>query len=206
MARLDARLRGVLHRLDAEAARWREEPMHRVAVRNRAVRPLRVRQFAAFGPDSIVDRPAWLYGPSHIAIGASVVILRGCWLAVERIAWDDGIALRIGDHVSVRLGCTISAAESVTIEDHVGIGASATILDSRHTWSAGHPNPMYNPIQTAPVRIGRGTWLADRATVAAGADIGEQCAIGPGTTVSGTVPDYAIVLGNPGRVVGSTRS
>jgi acetyltransferase-like isoleucine patch superfamily enzyme len=196
----------VLQHLEREAALWREEPMKRVAFRAQFVRPLRQRQFHAFGPKSIVQRPQWLYGPHKIAVGYGVVLLENCWLAVERIAWDKpGPVLELRDGVGARPGCTLSAAESMLLEEHVGMGANVTVIDSRHTWSAGHTSPIYSPVETAPVRVGKGTWLADRASVTAGSDIGEQCAIGPNTVVSGTIPDYSIVLGNPGRVVGKTR-
>ena len=147
----------------------------------------------------------WLAGASHIAIGTEVIILRGSWLAVETAALGKPApAITIGDRTGIRPGCTISAAESIVIEEDVSIGAYVTIIDSRHTWSAGNPNPLFNPIESAPIRIGRGTWLADRATIAPGTDIGIQCAIGPNTVVTGTIPDYSVVLGNPGRRVGST--
>lgn len=186
---------------------WREEPIRRVAVMNRALVPLRVRQFHSFGKDSFIDRPAWLYGMKHIAVGNQVVVLRGGWLAVERPAWDrPAPVLEIRDSVAIRVGCTISASAHILIEEHVGMGGYVTVIDSRHAWSPDHPNPLHGPVESSPIRIGKGTWLADRATVAAGAEIGEQCAIGPNSTVSGKVPDYSIVLGNPGRVVGSTRT
>jgi len=199
-------MRRFIKRLETEAAMWREEPMRRVAVRNRFLRPLRQRQFYAFGEYSILDRPIWLYGPKHISVGAFVVILRGGWLAVERVAWkEEPPVLDIRDGVGIRVGCTVSAAKSILIEEHVGMGANVTVIDSKHTWVTGRAGPLHNPIESSPVRIGPGTWLADRATVAAGADIGEQCAIGPNSSVSGRIPDFSIVLGNPGRIVGSTR-
>jgi len=170
------------------------------------MRPVRVAQFGSFGALSIVQRPMWLYGAQHISIGDNVIILRGSWLAVERRAWDrDEPTLRIGNRVAIRTNCTMSASESIVIEDDVGMGGYVTVIDSKHTWLPGNPNVLAAPVEAAPVRIGKGTWLADRAAVAAGADIGEQCAIGPNTVVSSKVPDFSIVLGNPGRVVGSTR-
>ena len=181
--------------------------MKRVAVRNKALHPLRVRQFHSFGFNSLIDRPLWLYGTKHIAIGEHVTILRGTWLAAERTTWDQpDPALRIGDRVSIRGACTISASASVVIEDDVGIGGGVTIVDSRHTWSSGHPNAFYSPSESAPIHIGRGTWVADRAAVAAGAEIGEQCLIAANTLVGGNIPDFSVVIGVPGRVVGSTRT
>lgn len=200
-------LRSTLRRLEHEYRLLREEPIRRVQLRNKALRPLRVRQFHSYGEYSIIDRPAWLYGTHHISIGRAALILSGGWLAVERVAWGEPApVLSIGDRVAIRVGCTISAADSIVIEDDVGMGGQVTIIDSRHTRATGNPNPMSGPIEKAPIRVGRGTWLADRVTVAAGADIGEECAIGPNSVVSSTVPDFSIVLGNPGRVVGSTRT
>lgn len=206
MAGLDQRMRAALQRLEHEARLWREEPIRRVAVRNKLVRPIRTRQFQHFGELSFVDRPAWLYGADHIAIGDQVVVLRGGWLSVEKMAWGrSDPVVRIGDRVGIRTGCTISSGESIIIEDDVGMGGNVTLVDTKHKWLPNDPNVLHAPVDTAPIRVGAGTWLADRATIAAGAEIGVQCAIGPNTVVSSTIPDYSIVMGNPGRVVGSTR-
>jgi acetyltransferase-like isoleucine patch superfamily enzyme len=200
-------MKSALRRLEREAGMWRQEPMKRVAARNRLLRPLRVRQFGAFGEHATVDRPIWLYGAKKMSIGDRAIILRGTWLAVERVAWDiPGFVLNIGNDFSMRVGGTISASSSVTIEDDVSCGAYVSIVDSAHTWNAGNPNPLHNPSQSSPIRIGAGTWLADRATVAAGAEIGLQCLLAANCVVSGKVADYSIVVGNPGRVVGSTRT
>lgn len=200
-------MRTVLRRLEHEAALWREEPIRRVEVRNRLLRPVRRRQFGSFGALSFIDRPAWLYGTEHISVGDLVIILRGAWLSVERMAWESTEpVIQIGDRVAARTGCTMSAAESIVIENDVGMAGNVTIVDSKHTWHPGDLNVLHAPVKSAPIRVGAGTWLADRATVAAGADIGVQCAIGPNTVVSSTVADYSIVIGNPGRVVGSTRT
>lgn len=208
MSRLTAKLRSSIRRLEQEAAVWRDEPLKRVAVRNYLLmRPIRVRQFQAFGRQSFVDRPMWLYGADHISIGERVIILRDSWLSVERTAWHKtDPVLDIRDGVAIRVGCCMSASDSILIEENVGMGASVTVVDSKHTWSSGHPQAFFSPVEAAPVRIGPGSWLADRVTITAGADIGEQCAIGSNSTVGGKIPDFSIVIGNPGRIVGSTRT
>jgi len=97
----------------------------------------------------------------------------------------------------------VSASESVTIEDDVIFGTGCTVIDSDHTHEP-HDNVLFNPAVTAPVRIGRGTWLGDRVTVLKGADIGVRCTIGAGSVVRGRIPDYSVAVGVPARVVGST--
>ena len=206
MATSAERARAIAAAVRHEAAMWRDEPVHRVARRNALLTPLRRRQFARFGAGSFVDRPTWLYGARHIEIGDHVIVLRGAWLAVEKHAWGArGPVLSIGDRVGIRPGCTISASASVVIEDDVGMGAYVTIIDSKHTWAPGDPNALHGPLEASPVRIGRGSWLSDRVTVAAGAEIGQQCAIGANSLVAGKIPDFSVVVGNPARIVGSTR-
>ena len=200
-------VKSVLRRLEREVTAWREEPMKRVSVRNKLLHPLREHQFSSFGADSIIDRPMWLYGASRIAVGSQVIFLRGAWLAVERVGWDEpGDVLTIGDGSAFRVGATISASKSIVIEDNVGAGAYVSIIDGNHTWKGGNPNPLYNPTDISPIRVGAGTWLGDRVTIAAGTDVGVQCALAANCVVSGTIPDYSIVVGNPGRVVGKTNT
>jgi acetyltransferase-like isoleucine patch superfamily enzyme len=184
---------------------WVDQPMKRVALRARFVRPYRRARFHAFGHRSILHRPEWVYGPHQIAIGEGVVILSHAWLAVERSAWDRSApVLRLGDDVWIRPFCTISAAESILIEDHVVISAFTTIIDSDHTFGADSGNVLWNPLETAPVRIGSGTWIGERVAVLRGSNIGRSCVIGTNSVVRGEIPDHSVAVGAPARVVGST--
>jgi carbonic anhydrase/acetyltransferase-like protein (isoleucine patch superfamily) len=182
-----------------------DEPLYRVKLAARLTRPHRRLRFHSFGADSILHRPRWLYGPHQIAVGKGVVILHGAWLAVERAAWDaEGPVLSIGDGVACRPNCTISATESVVIEDYAGLAAGCTVIDSDHTIGPAE-HVLYNPVVSAPIRIGRGSWLGERVSVLRGADIGRYCVIGANSVVKGTIPDYSVAVGAPARVVGSTR-
>ncbi len=182
---------------------YTDHPARRVALRGRALEPYRRRRFWAFGPAAIVHKPAWIYGAHQMAIGANSLVLHGTWLSVEQPAWElPTPVLRIGDRVGIRPYCMISASESIVLEDDVIVGAFSSVIDSDHTFSLGRPNVMHNPVETAPVRVGRGTWLAERVAVLRGADIGRCCIIGANSVVRGEIPDYSIAVGAPARVVG----
>jgi acetyltransferase-like isoleucine patch superfamily enzyme len=99
---------------------------------------------------------------------------------------------------------TISAHESVVIEDDVLIAAWTSIYDSDHTLGR-EGNPVWHPDVTSPVRVGRGSWLGERVAVLRGADIGEHCIVGANSVVKGAIPDFSVAAGAPARVVGSTR-
>lgn len=185
---------------------WAEEPMKRVALEGRVLRPLRVRRFHRFGAASILHRPDWIYGPHKIAIGDHVVIHKSAWLSVERPAWGrPGPVLRIGSGVGIRSYCTISAAESVVLEDNVLVAGHASVVDSDHTQGGPSEQVVFNPLVTAPVRIGRGSWIGERCSILRGSDIGAHCVIGANSVVRGYIPDHSVAVGAPARVVGSTR-
>ncbi|MEA2425126.1 MAG: hypothetical protein QOH13_1536 [Thermoleophilaceae bacterium] len=181
-----------------------EQPMRRVVLRSRVTAPYWRRRMHHFGEGAMLHKPAWVYGPQQMSVGAYSLILMGTWLSVESQAWDKPApALSIGKRVGIRPYCMISAAEKITIEDDVIIAAFSSVIDSDHTYAMGRPNVMHNPVTTAPIRIGRGTWIAERVAVLRGADIGRCCIIGANSVVRGTIPDYSIAVGSPARVVGT---
>ena len=189
-----------------ELREYVREPAKRAALRSRLKAPWYRRRFHEFGARSILDAPTWVYGAHEIAIGEDVMILRGAWLAVERPAWTrPPPVLRIGDGVAMRPNCSISASDSIVIEDHVVLATGVSIVDSDHVHGDDHDSVLFNRVETSPVRIGRGTWLGDRVSVLRGADIGCFCTIGANSVVRGRIPDYSIAAGAPARVVGTTR-
>jgi acetyltransferase-like isoleucine patch superfamily enzyme len=179
-------------------------PYLRFAVRGRLTAPYWRARMHGFGQGSVLYRPDWVFRPERMSIGERVWISQGAWLEIGDPALErDGPALQIGDGVVLRHHVTISAAESVVIEDDVLIAAWTSIYDSDHTLGPVG-NAIWHPQRTAPVRIGRGTWIGERVAVLRGANVGEHCVIGANSVVKGTIPDRSIAVGAPARVVGST--
>ena len=52
-----------------------------------------------------------------------------------------------------------------------------------------------------PVYIGNNVFIGMGATILMGADIGDNCIIGAGSVVKGTIPPNSVVAGNPARVI-----
>ncbi|TXT17327.1 MAG: O-acetyltransferase, partial [Planctomycetota bacterium] len=50
-----------------------------------------------------------------------------------------------------------------------------------------------------PVRIGRDSWIGERAIIAA--DVGQHCVIGAGSVVTKPIPDFAVAVGVPAKVL-----
>jgi UDP-2-acetamido-3-amino-2,3-dideoxy-glucuronate N-acetyltransferase len=52
-----------------------------------------------------------------------------------------------------------------------------------------------------PTRVKRGAGIGSNATLLCGITIGEHAIVGAGAVVTRDVPDYAVVAGNPARVI-----
>lgn len=105
----------------------------------------------------------------------------------------------IGDDVWISIRSYIDYAE---IGDHVLIGQQVTLLaGSKHHNVALLDVPIKqqgNPPKQ-PVKIGDGVWIGANAIVMA--DVGHDAIVGAGSVVTKPVPPFAIVAGNPARVL-----
>lgn len=114
-----------------------------------------------------------------------------------------GARIKIGDNVGIS-GCTITAVESITIGNDVLIGSGAVVVDNdAHPI---HPDHRFDGGGAhAPIVIGNRVFIGARALVLKGVTIGEGAVIGAGAVVAKDVPAYAIVAGNPARIIGDSR-
>lgn len=104
-----------------------------------------------------------------------LVVGQACWLAED--AWIDNLAL-------VQLG------------DRVCLSQGAYLCTGNHDFRS----PGF-ALRLGPITIGSDAWIAARAVLAPGSQIGEGAVVALGAVVSGSVPAGAIVRGNPAVVV-----
>lgn len=97
------------------------------------------------------------------------------------------------------------------IEIHEGVTISSFVRVLTHGWSlytvaksVGHFSD--EPIgKIKGVSIGAYSFVGTGSIIMPGAHIGRGCLIGAGTVVRGKIPDYSIVAGSPGSIIGDTR-
>ena len=111
---------------------------------------------------------------------------------------DGGRGLRFGRNVFVNHGCTAMDFGGIDIGDDVLIGPNVQLISSGHPLD---PARRRREITTAPIRIGRGAWLAAGATVLQGVTVGEDAVVAAGAVVTKDVPPRALVAGVPARVI-----
>lgn len=106
-----------------------------------------------------------------------------------------GSNVRIGDHV--KISNNVSVYTGVTLEDEVFCGPSVVFSNIM--------NPRSGPQACQglqPTLVQKGATLGANATIICGVTIGKYAFIGAGSVVTKDVPDYGLILGNPGQLDG----
>ena len=129
---------------------------------------------------------------SHIQTGA--IIGENC-----SIGQNVNIAnnVKIGNHVKIQNN--VSVYEGVELEDYVFCGPSMVFTNIKVPRSEF---PQRGTEFYSKTLVKKSASIGANATIVCGVTIGEYAMIGSGTVVTKDIPAYALVVGNPGRVVG----
>ena len=118
-----------------------------------------------------------------------------------------GAFVEIQKNARVGKNCKISShtfiCEGVTLEDNVFVGHGVTFINDtypRATTAKGELQTEEN-WTVEPTLVKKGASLGSGATVLSNLVIGENALVGAGSVVTQDVPDYAIVAGNPARLL-----
>lgn len=99
----------------------------------------------------------------------------------------------IGDNVTIK--CGVQLWDGIRIEDDVFIGPNVTFTNDLMPRSKVYPKQFLQTIVKTGASIGGG------ATILPGITIGRYAIVGAGAVVTKSVPDGAVVVGNPARII-----
>lgn len=159
-------------------------------------------QFKHMGKNVLLDIGLVISGPENISIAEYTWIDSYCRL--------DGILgeISIGKRVHVAQGCILGGGGGLVIEDYAGIAAGAKIYSHSEAPRDGKrmSGPMiperYKAFVSAPVRIKRDAFIGANALVLPGVTVGEGAVVGANSLVTKDIPDYAVAIGVPAKVIG----
>src|SRR5919201_1598016 len=137
---------------------------------------------------------------SRIAVGDDVFVGAGSWLQVLD-GKGTGHALVIGDGTSMAGNCVLSAAESVRLGRNVLLARNVYVSDHMHAYAGDEAVLEQGIARVAATEIGDGAWLGQNVVVGPGVSIGRGAVIGANSVVLESVPDGAVAVGAPARVV-----
>lgn len=152
--------------------------------------------------------PGWSQAFSLLPGLTGVYLRRAFYKCVLRRCSDDACisfgtvfshpTAEVGRAVYVGLFCVLG---DVTLEDDVLLGSHVSVMNGgqQHGIERLDVPIREQPGQWVRVTVGRDTWIGDRAVVLA--DVGKHCVVGAGSVVTQALPDYAIAVGSPARVL-----
>lgn len=103
----------------------------------------------------------------------------------------------VGNRVTIKSG--VQLWDGVILEDDVFVGPNATFTNDQFPRSKHYPKEFQKTI------VKKGASIGANATILPGITIGQYAMIGAGSVVTKDVPPFAILVGNPARIVGYVR-
>jgi acetyltransferase-like isoleucine patch superfamily enzyme len=145
----------------------------RIGERTKVWNWVQIREGAVIGDDCI--------------IGKSVYVDRG---------------VRIGDRVKIQNGALV--CHGATVEAGVFIGPGVILTNDRYPRAVTPDGALATDADWAldEVHLGYGCSIGANAVIVAGSDVGRYATVGAGAVVTRSVPDYALVAGQPARRIG----
>lgn len=103
--------------------------------------------------------------------------------------------LKIGKGVFINSNLLAMARGGITIEDNVMIAANVQLISNNHD-----PYDLL-VLPCKPVLIRESAWIGAGATILPGVCVGRHAVVGACSVVTKDVPDYAVAVGNPAKVI-----
>ena len=142
---------------------------------------------AVIDPGCTIGKGTKIWHFTHIM--PNCVIGENCNLGQNVVVSPDVVLGR-----NVKVQNNVSIYTGVTCDDDVFLGPSMVFTNVINPRSAVNRKSEY-----AKTHVGKGATIGANATIVCGHNIGKYAFIGAGAVVTKTIPDYALVVGNPAR-------
>lgn len=118
---------------------------------------------------------------------------RGTYGDMKVFAWGEGASLTVGNYTSIAAGVQVFLGGEHRI-DWVTTFPFGVLWKSAQQYK-GHPRTK------GDVVIGNDVWIGTEALVFSGVTIGDGAVVGARAVVTRDVPPYAVVAGNPAKII-----
>lgn len=157
-------------------------------------------------PGVVLGPRSWVYS-SYAFLHCRSAVERSVVIGADAGVYD-GTMFELGPAASVEIGAFSSIVAAVlrldgrlVVEDHALVSWDVVITDLDQEAVAPAGALPSRPATAGPMVIGSGAWVGARAVLLRGASVGRDAVVGAGAVVREPVPDRAVVVGNPARVV-----
>ena len=135
-----------------------------------------------------------------IFFGPRVVVKDNCVFVAR------GGTITIGQGTFIGWGTIICANEAVEIGQDCLIAEHVTIRDQNHGITPGDIPFKDQPMKSAAIRIENNVWIAAKATVLMGCQIGHSSVVGANAVVNKDIPAETVFAGVPAKQISTKQS
>ena len=149
-----------------------------------------------------VSRSVVFYSPQNVHLGSNVRI--DCFGVIT--ACSSGIVIE--DHVHISTYCfLVGSSGRIHLESFTGLSSRTTLFTATDDYSDGFmTNPTvpdkYKKVRTGDVVLKRHALVGCGSVLMPGVTLGLGASVGALSLVNKSVPEFAIVSGNPIRIIG----
>lgn len=152
--------------------------------------------FKKLGQNVVFENGVMVFHPENIMIGDNVyvghqTILKGYYIG-EFI---------IGEGTWIGQQCFFHSAGNIYIGKNVGIGPGVKVITSYHSEVGIEIPVLHSKLIFEKVVIEDNSDLGMGSVILPGVKIGKGAIVGAGAVVTKDVPDYAVVIGSPARIL-----
>lgn len=131
----------------------------------------------------------------NVSFGKNVILY-------PNVSFEGTGRIYIGNNVKIGTNCIIYAGKlgEIRIGENTIIGGNSYIIDTNH----GMKKDILISLQeltSEKLEISDDVWIGASTTIIKGATIGHGAVIGANSTVNSEIPDYAIAVGNPAKII-----
>lgn len=154
------------------------------------------------GENVAVNRSVVFYSPKNVHLGSNVRI--DCFSLLT--AGDAGIVIE--DHVHLSAYCfLVGSAGKIHLQSFSGLAARVSLFTATDDYSEGFlTNPTvparYKKVRSGDIVLQKHALVGSGSVLMPGVTLGTAASVGALSFVNKSVPEFAIVSGNPIRVVG----
>ena len=123
---------------------------------------------------------------AKVTLGNRIRIHSGSKINVTK-----GSALTIGSGTRMNYCCIVACRRSITIGEDCEFGPGVLVYDHDHDFRVGLEKRLY---KSSDVVIGNRVWIGANTVILRGTVIGDDCVIGAGSVVRGTVPPHTVLV------------
>ena len=130
-----------------------------------------------------------------------LVLGRSCHIKKYGIIAPKSGTIKIASKVNVNPFCFLYGFGGIPIGDNCRIAAGCKVMAFNHNFDIMDRNIVEQGNSAKGIIIGDNVWLGAYVKVLDGVKIGSNSVVGAGSVVTSSVPEGAVVAGNPARII-----